>query len=324
MKNNYVISVDMGGTKILTAAVNSTEGIVARVKQSTKVSEGKLNYPKVLAGAVNELLETSGISAEQVKAVCIGIPGSVNPETGIIGLAPNLGIKNYQIKKELEKHIPFPVFIENDVNLGALGIHKFGVGKGVENMLAVFIGTGIGGGLVLNGKIYRGNTFTAGEIGHMPFLDKGPLCGCGKRGCYEAVASRTAVVRELTADIKAGKRSKLAKIVKSKTQIKSKQLLAAVKANDALTIKHLTVSAQATGKMIAGINNLLNLDMIVLGGGVIEALQGFYMPIIKESFKEYSLRDSSKATKVVASKLLDDAAVFGGIALAEEYLGITI
>lgn len=324
MKNNYVISIDMGGTKILTAAVNPEEGIVARVKQATKVAEGKINYPKILAKSVDELLETAGIAAEQVKAVSIGIPGSVNPETGIIGLAPNLGIKNYQIKKELEKHIPFPVFIENDVNLGVLGIHRFGVGKGHDNILAVFIGTGIGGGLIINGKIYRGNTFTAGEIGHMHLVDNGPLCGCGKLGCYEAIASRTAIVREITKDILAGKRSKLSKLIKSKAQIKSKSLSAAVKANDKVVIKHVTNSAVVTGKILAGINNLLNLDQIVLGGGVIEALHGFYMPLIKESFKEYSLRDSSKATKVVVSKLLDDAAIFGGIALAEEYLGITL
>ncbi|MCE1189523.1 MAG: ROK family protein [Ignavibacteria bacterium] len=324
MKNNCIISIDMGGTKILTAAVNSTDGIFARVKHATKVTKGKINYAQNLAEAVRELQAEAQISDEQIKAISLGVPGSVNPGTGVISLAPNLGLKNYNLKRELEKQLPYPVLLENDVNLGALGIMHSGMTKGIQNALVVFIGTGIGGALIFNNKLYRGNTFTAGEIGHLHILDNGPVCGCGKHGCFEAIASRTAITRDITAEIKLGKRSKLAKLVKNKTQIKSKALATAVTANDPLAIRHLTKAAQTTGKVLASINNLLNLDMIILGGGVIEAVKGFYIPIIKESFHEYSLAASAKNTKILPSKLLDDAPLFGGLMLAEEFLDMKI
>jgi glucokinase len=231
---------------------------------------------------------------------------------------------NYHLKDELQKYTAIPVLLENDVNLAAIGIHEFEVAKGFDNVLVVFIGTGIGGGLILNGKIYRGGNLVAGEIGHIPVDDKGAVCGCGKKGCFEAVASRSAIVREIVKDIRAGKRSVLAKVVKSKTQIKSKALLNALLEDDPLTWRHVKKACDTIGKTLAGINNLLNLDMIVLGGGVIEAMKKQTVPLIKASFKEHSLKEASRHTKVVVSKLLDDAALFGGIGLAKEFLDIEV
>jgi glucokinase len=167
MHRDSIISIDMGGTKVLGCVVNSKEGIIARVKKPTDPKASKKKYVQQLAEVVYDLIEESHVNKEKIKAVCLGVPGSLNPITGIIGLAPNLGLKNFNIKKMLEAEIPFPVLIENDVNLGALGIKTFGVGKKAKNMLAVFVGTGIGGGLIIGGKIYRGSNYVAGEIGHM-------------------------------------------------------------------------------------------------------------------------------------------------------------
>ena len=324
MKKSYIISIDLGGTKILSALVNSKEGIIARVKQSTKAHDPKMKLPKMLMQGINELLETANVLESQVKAICVGAPGSVDPNTGIIGLAPNLGLVHYHLKEELQKYTPIPVLLENDVNLATLGIHHFGVAKAKENVLVVFIGTGIGGGLIINGKIYRGSNFAAGEIGHMHVLDNGPLCGCGKKGCFESLASRTAIVRNIVKDIKAGKRSVLSKLVKGKIQIKSKSLLSAALEEDAVTWRHIRKSCDVIGKTLASVNNLLNLEMIVLGGGVIEAMKKQTVPLIKASFKEYSLKDASQKTKVVVSKLMDDAALFGGIPLAKEFLDVDV
>lgn len=324
MKKDFIISIDMGGTKILAAAINSEEGIIHSVKRSTKITKKDTDFAEVLYDLVEYLLEETGLPEKKLKAICLGVPGSVNPETGIIGLAPNLNIKNYNIKQALQEYTKVPVLIENDVNLAALGIHNFGVAKGKENALVVFIGTGIGSGLIFNGGIYRGNSFAAGEIGHMHVLDNGPICGCGKHGCFEAVASRTAIVRNITKEIKTGTRSKLAKLVNNNSQIKSKALSNALKANDKLAWKHIRQASETIGKTLASINNLLNLELIVLGGGVIEAMHQYVVPIIKESFKEYSLKDSARTTKILNSKLLDDAALFGGMALAKEFLNIEV
>jgi len=313
----------MGGTKILAAAINSN-GIVARVKNPTNSNSSHDEYIKALAGIVKDVIKKSKLNAENVKAVCLGVPGSVNPYTGIIGLAPNLNLKNFNIKEKLQELVPYPVLIENDVNLGALGIKKFGLGKESKDMFVMFIGTGIGGALFFEEKIYRGISYVAGEIGHFVVEKNGPLCGCGNRGCFEAVASRTAITRNILNDIKSGKKSLITKHIIDGDKIKSKALRIAVKAGDEVVVKRISEAAETIGIVLASITNLLNFDKIVLGGGVIEALEKFMMPKIKNAFDEHVLKDASKGVKIVATKLGDDAALYGGIALAEEFLNIKV
>ena len=312
----------MGGTKILAAAINSKEGIITSVKKETPGSKGK--YIQSLAEIVDAVIEELHLGKSNIKAVCLGVPGSVNPLTGKIGLAPNLGLKNFNIGEKLRKFISYPVLIENDVNLGALGIKKFGVGKNAKNMLAAFIGTGIGGGLIFNEKIYRGSNFIAGEIGHIVVEKDGPLCGCGNRGCIEAVASRTAIVRNIEKDIKSGRKSILSADLKNKQRIKSKALALAVRQKDPVAVGRVREASEKIGVMLAGIANLLNVDMIVLGGGVIEAMGNSMLPWIKKSFHKNVMMGSEKGLKIVTSKLGDDAALYGGIPLAEEFLGVKV
>jgi glucokinase len=324
LSRNFVISIDMGGTKILSAAINSEEGIIARVKQPTDKDVSQNSYVKTLAQVVQETIKESGLKDNQVKAVCLGVPGSVNPYTGIISIAPNLGIKNFNIVDKLKKLLPFPVLIENDVNLGALGIRHFGLGKNAKDMLVVFIGTGIGGALIFDGKLFRGANYTAGEIGHIHVLNGGPLCGCGKYGCFEAIASRSAIVKSIQKDLKDGKKSVLKKIIEPGKPVKSKALSTAVDKGDKVVIKHISEACETIGLVLSDITNLLNLDLIVLGGGLIEALDYFMIPLIKESFNKNVLKASAKGLKILPTKLGDDAALYGGIALAEEFLGIKV
>ena len=226
--------------------------------------------------------------------------------------------------EKLQKFVPYPILIENDVHMGALGIKHFGIGKKSENMLTVFLGTGIGGGLIFNHKLYRGSNFSAGEIGHINVMEGGPICGCGNKGCFEALASRTAIVKRIKKDIKAKKKSVIKELIDEGKPIKSGALAMAVKKGDKVVIDSVTNACKLTGKVLADINNLLNLDLIVLGGGVIEAMSGFMVPIIREVFYENSLNASIKGLKLTSTKLKDDAALFGGIALAEEFTGIRV
>lgn len=324
MHRDSVISIDMGGTKVLGCVVNSKEGKIGHVKKLTDPASSRKKYVRQIAEIIFELIAETHINEKKIKAVCLGVPGTVNPQTGVIGLAPNLGLKNFNIKKSLEAEIPFPVLIENDVNLGALGIKTFGVGKKSKNMLAVFVGTGIGGGLIIDEKMYRGSNYVAGEIGHMLVEKNGPKCGCGRKGCFEAIASRTAIVNKIIKDIKSGKRSKLSKLAKSGERIRSKSLAFAVTSGDKVVRRRIKEGCEVIGETLASISNLLNLDMIVLGGGMIEALDFYMLPLIKKSFSEHVLNDSAKGLKIVASRLADDAAVYGGIALAEEFLGVRV
>ncbi len=324
MSSNSIVSIDMGGTKILAAVVNSKQGIIARAKIATKSDSTEKAYVDSLALITKQVISNSGLKVSNIKAVCLGIPGSVNPHKGKIGLAPNLGLKNFFIKEKLQKKIPYPVLIENDVNLGALGIKKFGVGKKSKNMLVMFIGTGIGGALIFDGKIYRGTNYIAGEIGHTMIMENGPLCGCGKRGCFEAIASRTAIVRNIIADKRTKKKSIIGKLVPSGEKIKSRSLAEAVKKKDKIVTEHLRNACDVIGMVSANVSNLLNVDTIVLGGGLMEALGYAMLPMIKKSYQKHVLTDAAKGTKVVGSKLADDAALYGGIALAEEFLEVKV
>jgi glucokinase len=314
----------MGGTKILSAVLNSEEGIIKKLKRPTGTGKGADEYVNDLANAVKDLVKEAGIDKEQVAAVCLGVPGSVDPFTGVIAIAPNLGLKNYNIKKKLESLIPYKVLIENDVNLGALGVKYYGLGKDAKDMLVVFIGTGIGAGFIFDGKLFRGADYAAGEIGHIKVEKNGPLCGCGNHGCFEAVASRTAVDRNIKKDLEKGEKSILKEFAGTDKQIKSKALANAVKKGDKLAIKHLSKACKTIGRVLADITNLLNLDLIILGGGVIEALDKFMIPVIKESFDENVLASSAKGLKLLPTKLGDDAALYGGIPLAEEFLKVKI
>ncbi|MGE5499260.1 MAG: ROK family protein [Syntrophothermus sp.] len=314
----YIVSVDFGGTKILAALLDEKGKQYARSKISTEAGSASSALIEKLVELIKSVIEEGGITQKDVKSVCIGIPGSVNPYTGFIGTAPNLGIVNLNIKDELKKHLSIPIFIENDVNLAALGIKEFELDGKAKNVLVVYVGTGIGGALIFDNTIYRGSSFFAGEIGHMNIEKNGPLCGCGHKGCFEAIASRTAIVRDIKKDLRKGKRSILNKIVPKGKQIKSKSLMQAVKKNDPVTVKHVNHASEIIGVNLANLANLLNLDLIVLGGGVIEAMDKYMLPRIKESFKKYVLKDAGKNIKIIATKLGDEAALFGGLVLSKE------
>lgn len=319
-----VISIDMGGTKVLASIINKEEGIIARLKVPTNPDLDGNSYVDTLASTINGIMDKSNMKEKHIEAVCLGVPGSVNPYTGVIDLAPNIGLKNFNIKEKLQNKISLPVLVENDVNLGALGIKYFGVGKNASDMLAVFIGTGIGGGLILNGKIYRGSSFVAGEIGHILVDKDGPVCGCGNRGCFETIASRTAVVNRITDDIKNGKQSKLTAKVKSGQRIKSKALSNALEVGDKVVTKRISEACDVIGGVLASQANFMNFNLIVLGGGMIEAMDSFMIPRIRDAFNNHVLKASAKDLKIVPSKLGDDAAIWGGIALAEEFLGVEL
>lgn len=320
--NNYIISVDLGGTKILAALLKSTGEIVDRFKVPTEAEKGKSSLVKKLSLAVKTVIENNSLKESDIKAVCIGVPGSVDPYLGKIGTAPNLNIRNLNLKDALSEHLKIPVYIENDVNLAALGIKKFELDTQHQNILVVFVGTGIGGAFIFNGKIYRGSSNFAGEIGHMTVVENGPLCGCGKKGCFEAVAGRLAIVREITKDLKKVKKGVLKEYLVNKKPIKSKAIALGLKQNDPIITGHVDKACNTIGMTIANITNLLNIDLVVLGGGVIEAAEKYMMPRIKEAFKKHVLKDASKVVSICATKLGDDAALYGGISLAEEFEAI--
>lgn len=312
-----IISIDLGGTKVLSALIDPKGEIIQRVKIATDITKGNDFLLSRVADSVKKLLEATSLSEDDVKCVALGVPGTVNPDSGVIGNAPNLKISNYNIKEELQKHFSMPLLIENDVNLAALGIKRFEHLENLNNALVVFVGTGIGAALIFGGQLYRGSSFFAGEIGQMIIDKKGRFLTKGKECTFESIASRTAMVKGIRKELRAGHKSVLQA---SDKNIKSKSLLKAMQKGDPLVSRYIKSSSGLIGKVLANIVTLLNIDTIVLGGGVIEALHEYMLPEIQKTFSSSVLKEPGSIVNICYTKLGDDAALFGGLELAREFL----
>ena len=319
-----VIGVDMGGTKILSAVIDVKGNILGTAKVPTKAGRGAIEVIDRIADCVRKAIDESGVDAESIQAIGIGAPGPLDPATGVVIFAPNLGWRDVPLKAELEARLGFPTFVDNDVNVGTLGEHVFGAGRGVQNVVGIFVGTGIGGGIILQGELFHGASKTAGEIGHIIVKAGGPRCGCGTRGCLEAMASRTAMAKQFRKAIrKKGRKSVLSELTGGDLgSIRSGVLAKAVAMNDALTLKVLKKATKYLGIGIGSIVNFLNPEMIVLGGGVVEALDDTFLDNIRAAAKKYALPNTLDGVRIVQAELGDNSGILGAAALARQRSGV--
>lgn len=320
--DSNVIAVDMGGTKILAAVVNAEGDILGTAKIPTKADKGAAVVIDRIASCIQKAVDKSRVAQASIQAVGIGAPGPLDPGTGIVLFAPNLGWTDVPLKTELENRVGLPTFVDNDVNVGTLGEHAFGAGKGMSTLVGIFVGTGIGGGIIMDGELFHGASQTAGEIGHIIVKAGGPRCGCGTRGCLEALASRTAITRQLQkAIVKKGKKSILPELTGGDLKlIRSGALAKALRSNDKLTMKVFKKATKYLGVGIASIVNFLNPEMIVLGGGVVEALDDSFLDDIAAVVADYSLPNTLSGVRIVKAQLGDDAGILGAAALARQRL----
>lgn len=318
MNKQYVVTIDLGGTKILSALIDKNKTIVERIKVPTDSNKGADFIVECIAQSVKELLLKTKVSEKQIIALSLGVPGTVNPESGFISIAPNLNIKNFNIKEALQKYFKIPVLLENDVNMAGLGIKIYEYNNDVNNMLVVFIGTGIGGALFFNGNLYRGSSFYAGEIGHMKVNQNGSFSEEPKLS-FENLASRTAIVNSILLRSKKEK-TFLKKIIDDCQKIKSKNLAKAISMKDKLVVEEVDKACQIIGTVLGSLTTLLNVDKIVLGGGVVEANAKYMVSKIKKAFKKSVFASCGKIVEIRATKLGDDAPLYGGLALAEEFI----
>lgn len=318
-KSDLLIGIDLGGTKILAGVFTPQLKLLQTAKLTTKSSRGFDAVVDRIARCVRDAVDEADLSLKQIKAIGIGAPGAVDPDSGEVIFAPNLDWKDAPLKKELEKLLDVPVFAENDTNLCTLGVHEVELKGKPRNMIGVFLGTGIGGGIVLDGKLYGGFNRTAGEVGHMVIQVGGPVCGCGNKGCFEALASRTAIFREVLRHIKDGEKTVLTEMLGDNLEdMKSGDLRKAIKRGDKLVEKIVEEAAEYTGIAIANLINIFNPEVIVLGGGVIDALEDEMMAIIVETAFDYAMPGTTKGIEIVASKLGDHAGITGGAVLAKQ------
>jgi len=206
-KQEYLLGVDLGGTKILAGVFTPQMKNLGKVKTSTKADRGPEAVIERIARCIEDAIDECDLTPEQIRGVGIGAPGAVDSESGKVLFAPNLpGWSDIPLKKELEKELKLPVFLENDGNICTLGVHQVELDGKPKHMIGIFIGTGIGAGLILDGKLFSGFNRTAGEVGHMVLEVGGPKCSCGNQGCFEALASRKASFRRSRPPSRKGKK----------------------------------------------------------------------------------------------------------------------
>lgn len=311
----YSLGIDIGGTKISTAVVNIKGEIITKTRIPTNAEKGVSEMVKRVVNAAEKTLQSSNLEKNKICGVGIGVPGPVDYEKGVLIFAPNLsGWRNVPFKKMIQQRINLPVYLENDANAAALGEKLFGSGRDVNNLVYITISTGIGAGVIINGKLYQGSTGTAGEVGHMTIDINGPLCECGNRGCFEALASGNAVAREMREMLSSGKSSVITKWVEEIKEVKAEHVFKAAREGDVSAKKIVEKTCRYLAAGIGNVINLLNPELIIIGGGVSNAWDVIRGPVMKE-LKKRAFKPNLDAVKVICSKMGDDIGVLGAAAL---------
>ncbi len=321
MTESCCICLDVGGTKVLGAIFNERREIIYRLKKRFKGKDDSArNTEDVIVSVVDEMLEGSGIDRSRVRAVASSAPGVVDQDAGVVLFAPNLPWRNYDLKSAMESRLGLPFFVGNDVNLGVLGEFRYGAARGYRNVAGFFVGTGIGGGLILDGRLYTGSQFRAAEFGHMILDPEGPLCGCGQRGCLEAFASKQGMSAYIREQLSQGRESVMAKRVASGV-FRSKHLKKALAAGDPVAMEAVDRSchylAVATGSMI----NILSPELVLYGGGIMEALGDLFLEKILSEVDRYCMPQIRSVTEIKTAALGDDSVLYGALSLIESHLG---
>lgn len=320
-KKDYYVGVDLGGTKILAGVFTRDLKCVGRAKLSTKAHRGPDAVVERIARSVRDVVDECDLDLKQVRGVGVGAPGAVDAESGRVIFAPNLQWEDLPLKKELEKDLGLPVFIENDCNMATLGVYDGELKSKPRHMIGIFLGTGIGAGIIIDGKLYSGFNHTAGEIGHMVLEVGGPRCGCGNKGCFEALASRLAIFRRIAGAVKDGQKTVLTDMLGDKLDdMRSGDLRKAIRKGDKFIEKVIEEAAEYTGIAVANLMNILNPEVVVIGGGVIQQMADEMMAIIVETAHDYAMPGTDRGVEIIASELGDDAGITGGAVLARQQL----
>ncbi len=312
----YWMGFDLGGTKMMGAVFNEDFKLLGYERQKTKAYEGEKEGVGRIIETIKEAVAKSGIKDERLAGIGVGSPGPLDLDKGIILSTPNLGWKDVPIKEILEKAFDCPTVIANDVDAGTYGEYRFGSAQKARCVLGVFPGTGIGGGCVYEGKIVRGKNSSCMEIGHMQVQPRGRVCGCGQRGCLETVSSRLAIASEAAAAAYRGEAPHLRELAGTDiSEIKSSVLKKAIDAGDTVVERIVRNAAQYIGIAIANAVNLLAPDIVVLGGGLIEAMADLFLGEIRKTVDNRAMKAFTKSLKITAAQLGDNATAMGAAAL---------
>ncbi|GAB2699436.1 ROK family protein [Paenibacillus thermoaerophilus] len=316
-RNRTCVSVDLGGTKLLTAVIDESGAILRREEKPTPVGGGASAVIGAIAASVASLRAAAGPDELPPEGIAIVAAGALDAENGVIRYASNLNFTDVAIGDELKRLTGLPVLLENDANGAAYGEWKHGAGKGSNDCMFITVSTGIGGGFVSGGKLIRGATGSAGEIGHISIDRNGPLCPCGNRGCVELYASGTAIARTVAADIASGARptGRVGELAGGDASKATSRLVGQAAAEgDAYALAVLADAGSALGFALAGAVHLVNPEVIVIGGGASRIGEPLLGPM-KETLHRYGIKAMVESLRIEQAALGGDAGIVGAAAL---------
>ena len=314
-----VLAIDLGGTKILSAIISSSGKVITTDRRLSLADKGPESVLNRIFTSVDSLLSQNNIGLSQLHSISIAAAGIIDSNQGVITLSPNLpGWQDIPLRDIIKEKYKVDTFLLNDASAAALGEHQFGAGKGVNSLIYLTVSTGIGGGLIIDGKLYLGACGSAGEIGHMTIDVNGPKCSCGNTGCLEALASGTAMAREAIRRIKQGENSSLTVIVGGKIEdITAEKISIAAQGGDSLALEVISEAVTYLGVGLANLVNIFNPEMIIIGGGVAKMGDLLFEPA-GQAVRERAFQLPAQAVRIVPARLGDNVGVLGAAVFARQ------
>ncbi len=313
----YTVGVDLGGTNMVVGVVDDAYRIVATEQCKTRAERSAEEIMQDIAQLVEKAVARAGLKKEQIAGVGIGCPGTCNAQTGLVEYANNLNFVNTPVVQRMNELLGLPIYIGNDANAAALGEAKAGAAKGVNSCVCVTLGTGVGGGIVIDGKIYEGCNYAGAELGHIVICMDGEPCSCGRTGCWEAYASATALVRQTKEAMETHPRSAMWKLVNGDLNaVNGRTAFDAMRAGDTVAFAVVDKYIEYLACGVINIVNIFQPDMICIGGGISHEGETLLEPLREKVALERYSKFSERQTVVRAAQLGNDAGIIGAACLA--------
>jgi glucokinase len=320
MDKKYIAGIDLGGTTIQTVLTDEDYNIVTKYKSDTLAEEGPAAVIGRMMDAIDHVLEESNLSKKDLLGIGLGIPGLMDIEKGISLFAGNLSWENIQVLQPFKDRFQVPVYMDNDVRVNALGEWYFGAGRGVKNMVLITLGTGVGAGIIIDGKMLRGPQSAAGEVGHMIIVEDGPACTCGSRGCLEVFASATGMMRRCKELMLENRDSLLWQMCEGDIdKVRTYMIDKAHDQGDKVGLQVMAETAYYLGIGLTNVVNIFNPELVVIGGGVSKAGERLLGPA-REFVNKRAMVVQRQHYKLVAAQMLDEAGMLGACTLVKENL----
>ncbi len=313
----YYVGIDLGGTNIVAGLVDEQYNILGKVSRKTNRPRPAEEIAADMAACALDVIKQQGLTPEQVEWIGIGTPGIANSATGIIEYSNNLDFHNVPMVKWISEATGRPAFVENDANAAAYGEFVAGAAKGAVNAVCITLGTGVGGGIIIDGKIYSGSNFAGAELGHTVLNMDGPLCTCGRRGCFEVYSSATGLIRMTNEAMQAHPESAMHKMAAEHGKVSARTAFDCMRQGDAAAKDVVDFYIKA---LAAGITNTINIfqpDVLCIGGGVCNEGDALLLPVRALVEQEVYTRNSEKNTKIVIAELGNDAGIIGAAFLGK-------